>query len=222
MSINSNSKTKLLSLSLTAWLLISVSLLLTVFAIWSAFFSKGSFDQKIFDCIAPHITDGRTRFVRFITWGGNTSFLIAANVLLVLFFVYKKNKWVAITVGIISLSSVGLMSLLKNVIHRVRPSGGMVEGITNFSFPSGHAFMSVAFYGLLIWLAATGIKNKWQKRIAVAFLVLLVLLIGFTRIYMRMHFATDVIAGLCIGTIWLITGLVIMNKIQARSLAKKK
>ena len=222
MTLKSNNKTGLFSVSLTTWIILSAALLLIVFAIWSAFFSKGTFDQKIFDCIDPQRTDGRTRFVRFITWGGNTFFLIAANVLLLLFFVFKKIKWLAITVAAIAISSVGLMSLLKNVIHRVRPSGGMVEGVTNFSFPSGHSFMSVAFYGIFIWWAAISIKNKWQKGIAVTFLVLLILLIGFTRIYLRMHYATDVIAGFCMGTIWVIIVLAIIDTIQAKYTAKMK
>lgn len=128
----------------------------------------------------------------------------------------------AIRVATISLTSVGLMSLIKNIIHRVRPAGGMVEGITNFSFPSGHAFMSVAFYGILIWWAATGIKNKWQKGIAIAFLVLLILFIGFTRIYLRMHYTTDVIAGFCLGTIWVILCFTVIRSVEARQLVKRK
>ena len=127
----------------------------------------------------------------------------------------------AITVATISLTSVGLMSLLKSVIHRVRPSGGMVEGVTNFSFPSGHAFMSVAFYGILIYWAATSITNKWQKRIAVAFLILLILIIGFTRIYLRMHYATDVIAGFCMSTIWIILCFTVIRYFKTRQKAKK-
>ncbi len=128
----------------------------------------------------------------------------------------------AIRVAAISLTSVGLMGLLKNLIHRVRPSGGMVEGVTNFSFPSGHAFMSVAFYGLLICWAATSIKNKSQKGIAITFLVLWILLIGFTRVYLRMHYPTDIIAGFGMSTIWLLTVLAIIDTIQARSMAKMK
>jgi undecaprenyl-diphosphatase len=219
MTHKSNKKIRLLSVSLTTRIIFLASSLLLVFAIGAAFFSTGKFDQKIFDCIAPHSTDGRTRIMKFITWGGNTFFLIAANVLLFSYFIYKKNKWIAIRVATISIGGVGLMSLIKSLIHRHRPADPMVAGVTNFSFPSGHAFMSVAFYGLLIWLAATSIKNRWLKRIVVTFFILLISLIGFTRIYLRMHFTTDVMAGFCISTIWLIAVLAIIEKIQARSAA---
>ena len=215
MNLKSNNKAPLLPVSLTTWIILSASFLLTVFAIWTAFLSNSTFDQKIFDCIDPHKTDGRTRFVQLITWGGNTFFLIAVNVLLLLFFIFKKNKWWAIRVATISITSVGLMSLLKNIIHRVRPTGGMVEGITNFSFPSGHAFMSVAFYGLLIWFASVYISNKWPRRLVIAFLLLVIASIGFSRIYLRVHYATDVIAGICIGFVWLDFCLWFIDKKEA-------
>jgi membrane-associated phospholipid phosphatase len=196
--------------------------LLAAFATWAAFFSSSRFDQRIFDRIAPHISPGRNRFMSFLSFGGDTFFLIPANILLLLYFVYKKNKWWAIRVAVVSLSSVGLMSLLKNLIRRHRPSQPMVEGITNFSFPSGHAFMSVAFYGLLLLWAVICIKNKKLKQITVAFFIFLILVIGFTRIYLRMHFATDVIAGFGISTAWLILSLAIIDKIQARDLVDNK
>jgi membrane-associated phospholipid phosphatase len=222
MNLKSNNKSPLLSANSTTWIIISVSFLLIVFAVWAAFLSNSRFDQKIFDCIAPHISDSCTRLMLFITWGGNTYFLIAANILLFVYFIIKKNKWLAIRVAAISLSGVGVMGLIKNLVHRHRPSDPMVANVTNFSFPSGHAFMSVAFYGLLIWLAASSLKNKWQKRVAIAFLVLLILTIGFTRIYLRMHYPTDVIAGFGISAIWLITVLAIVDKIQVRYMAKRK
>lgn len=204
MNLKSNSKAGLLPVSLTTWIILSASFLLIVFAVWAAFLSNSQFDQKIFDCIAPHVSAGCTRVVLFITWGGNTYFLIAANVLLFTYFIIKKNKWLAIRVAAISITSVGMMGLIKNLVHRHRPSDPMVINVTNFSFPSGHSFMSVAFYGFLVWWAMNNIKNEWQKRIAVAFLLLLILTIGFTRVYLRMHYPTDVIAGFCISTICLL------------------
>jgi undecaprenyl-diphosphatase len=91
-----------------------------------------------------------------------------------------------------------------------------VQGITNFGFPSGHALMGVAFYGLLIWWIMDNIKDKWQKRIMISFLLFLLFLIGFSRVYLRVHYLTDVIAGYCIGTAWLISCLWLMDKVRRR------
>jgi undecaprenyl-diphosphatase len=191
-------------------------------SIGAAFYSSNNFDQKIFDFIAPHISTSRTRFMQFISFWGNAYFLIPANLLLLFYFIYKKEKWWAIRAGVISLTSLGWMSLLKNLIHRHRPADPLVHGITNFSFPSGHAFMSVAFYGLLVIGAATCIKNKLQKPVTIIFFILLILTIGFSRIYLRVHYSTDVLAGFSLGTAWLILSLAVLDKLQARDIAESQ
>ncbi len=109
----------------------------------------------------------------------------------------------AIRTGAVLLSSLLVMSLLKRLIQRQRPPDPLVDGITNYSFPSGHAFMSVAFYGLLIWYATIYIHTKWLRGMLIFFLLFVIALIGFSRIYLRVHYATDVIAGICIGFVWL-------------------
>lgn len=109
----------------------------------------------------------------------------------------------AIRTGTVLLSSLLVMSLLKSLIKRQRPPDPLVDGITNYSFPSGHAFMSVAFYGLLIWYATIYIRTKWLQRVVIFLLLLLIAAIGFSRIYLRVHYATDVIAGICLGFVWL-------------------
>ena len=109
----------------------------------------------------------------------------------------------AIRTASVLLSSLLVMSILKSLIKRQRPPDPLVHGITNYSFPSGHAFMSVAFYGLLVWYATIYIKNKWLQQMVIFFLFFIIAAIGFSRIYLRVHYATDVIAGICIGFVWL-------------------
>jgi undecaprenyl-diphosphatase len=204
------------------WLLLSAFLLL-FFIVWLVFIAGNiTPDEKVFNLVGPHITPGRTKFMKAVAFLGNYKFLIPANLLLIAFLIIRKNKWSAITAASVALSSVGMMSLLKNLIRRQRPSNQLVEGITNFSFPSGHAFMSIAFYGFLIWWSITNIKNKLQQRLLISFLLFLILIIGFSRIYLRVHYTTDVLAGFCIGIIWLIIVLSVLNKIQEKYLAGKK
>ena len=219
---NNNIKTRLYTGNSAMWIILPALLLLAAFAVWTAFLSNSFFDQKVFDFIAPHITAGRTRFILFITFLGNGYFLVPANILLLLFFIYKKNKWWAIRVALISLSSVGLMTLLKILFHRHRPAAPLVDGITNFSFPSGHAFMSVATYGLLAYWFANTIKQGWWRRTLIIFCFLLILLISFTRIYLRVHYTTDIIAGLTLGTAWFIFTSFITDKLEAKDNRKKE
>jgi membrane-associated phospholipid phosphatase len=204
------------------WLL-AIAFLLSVFLVWLVFFSdRNNFDEKIFLFIGPHISEGRTRLMLVISFLGNHQFLIPANLLLIAIFIITKKKWEAIHVVTVSLSSLVIMSLLKNLFRRHRPDHPLVPGISNFSFPSGHAFMSAAFYGLLIWWAATYINNKWQRGITIILLMILILLIGFSRIYLRVHYASDVIAGLCIGYVCLSISLAIIERVQKKAESKKK
>lgn len=194
-------------------ILLSVALLLVFFLVGVVFlYGKNSFDQRVLDLIEPHITNSRTKVMLFISFLGKHSFLLPVIGLIIIYFIVRKKKWLIIRTATVLLSSLLLMSLLKTLIQRQRPDNPLVLGITNFSFPSGHAFMAVAFYGLLIWLSAHNISKKWLQWGLNTFLILLILGIGFSRIYLRVHYATDVMAGLAIGFLWLSFCLWIIDK----------
>lgn len=156
----------------------------------------------------------------FISFLAKHTFLTPAIFLLIALFLVKKNKWMAIRTSTVLLSSLLLMSVLKRLIQRQRPPDPLIEGITNFSFPSGHAFMGVAFYGLLIWFASVYINTNWLRRSVMVFLLLIIAAIGFSRIYLRVHYATDVIAGICIGFVWLDFCLWFIDKKEAATIKK--
>ncbi len=198
---------------ISVWTLLMI-LIPAGFMIWFVVYGYNLFiDTKTFELVSPYITPERTRLMLIISFLGNHSFLIPANLLLLAYFLYIRNKEAALMVAIASLTSVLVMSLLKRSFQRLRPSGPLVDGITNFSFPSGHAFMAVAFYGLLIWWVDVTVYNKYLRRSLIAFFVLLILLIGLSRIYLRVHYATDVLAGFFFGTAWLLISFFIADKI---------
>ncbi|MGB3005162.1 MAG: phosphatase PAP2 family protein, partial [Chitinophagaceae bacterium] len=184
------------------------------------YFRDTRIDAFMFENISPYINSGRTNLMLSITFLGNPKFLIPANLLLILYFIIRKDNWLAITVAAVELSSLGLMSLLKNIIQRPRPDFPLVEGITNYSFPSGHAFMTVVFFGLITLFSISN-NNKRKNTWIVSVMIILIFLIGFSRIYLRVHYATDVMAGWCIGSIWLITSLSILGIIKAKFNAEK-
>jgi membrane-associated phospholipid phosphatase len=151
-------------------ILLAVALILIFFLVWVVFvYGSNSFDQKTFSLINPHITESRTRIMRFISFLGKHTFLIPVIFLLIGWFLFKKNKWMAIRTAAVLLSSLVVMAILKSLIQRHRPPDPLVDGITNYSFPSGHAFMSVAFYGLLIWYATIYIQTKWLRKMVIFF-----------------------------------------------------
>ena len=115
---------------------------------------------------------------------------------------------------VIALGSLGLMLMLKLIIHRARPADPLLKMVRGYSFPSGHALMSMVFYGLLIYIIRHELKNRLVGGVISIFLMFLILMIGFSRIYLRVHYATDVIAGLAIGFIWLFLSLGVINRIN--------
>ncbi len=157
-----------------------------------------------------------TQFMRFITFYGNHSFLVPANLLMIVVLLYYKQKKWATANAIAALAGVGLMSMLKKILARPRPSHPLVEGISNFSFPSGHAMMSLMFYGMLILLCLQFLNNKAYKTVAIFLLVTIILLIGFSRLWLRVHFITDVLAGYAIGLCWLSISMLLSEKIWSR------
>lgn len=180
---------------------------------WLVMISKDPrLDSFVFNWTNNLVSRRTTDWMIAFSFLGKHSFLVPANLALITYFLLKKEVRTALATLFISLSSLGLMTLLKRIFQRSRPSEPLVEGITNFSFPSGHAFMSVAFYGLLIWWVMVSVRQKWLRRFIIFFLATIIITIGFSRIYLRVHYTTDVIAGFCIGTFWLTICLSIFAK----------
>ena len=203
----------------TKTILVVGLLLFTAMAI-IAFGTGNQFDEHVFSSI-PHNSVFITDFMHGITKLGNTEVMIVANCLLVVFLLINKENKTALEIAIVASSSVLVMSLLKRLFHRHRPPHPLIEGITNYSFPSGHAFMSMAFYGLMMWWATIHLKEKWQQRLAITGFALLILIIGFSRIYLRVHYTTDVIAGISFSAAWLVIALTITDRFIKRPYWKR-
>lgn len=203
--------------------LLSAVVLIPAVLMWFVFVQKSTtLDETILQGIAPHINSGRTAFMKAVTFLGNHKFLVPANLLLIGILFFRKEKAMALTVFIVAISSLLLKLGLKELFQRPRPADPLVEGITNFSFPSGHALMSIAFYGLLIWMLPRYIKNRSLLRGLSIFLILLIGLIGFSRLYLRVHYPSDVIAGYCIGILWLWCCLRVTSGIRQAPTAYKE
>lgn len=179
------------------------------------------FDEKVFRALDPYVNETNNKIMLAITFLGKHEFLIPANIALIFWFLLvRRHKWYSIRVPAVALSSLGLMFLLKNVFNRERPGVPLLEQARGLSFPSGHALMSVTFYGLLIYAVYHLWKNNIAKWSMISFLALLVLLIGFSRIYLRVHYTSDVAAGFAVGFLWLVLSLWILSHMERFSKRK--
>ena len=171
-------------------------------------------DLKVFDLIKAHTNERNTKLMSFFTFFGTHKFFIPANIFLIFYFLLiRKRSWFSIRVTTIALSSLGLMFLLKYLFHRKRPLYPL-ETAKGLSFPSGHAIMSVTFYGLLIYIIAQTIKDKPFKWSLIISLCIFVQLIGFSRVYLRVHYASDVAVGYITGFLWLQISLKLLQQTE--------
>ncbi len=172
-------------------------------------------DEKVFHFLEPYINDTNTAAMNFITFFGKHEFLIPANLCLIAYFLFlKKHKWYSIKIPAIAISSLLLMFVLKRLFARQRPDEQLLEAATNFSFPSGHALMAVTFYGLIAYIIWHSVKNNTVKWILISLIILWIIIIGISRLYLRRHFYSDVIAGFSIGFLWLVLSLKLIGKIE--------
>lgn len=202
---------------LVAWSLVLVSIVTFLFVAFRIFyFKREEFDFKVIAFLKPYVSETMNGIMVFITFLGTHEFLIPANLVLITYFLFiRKHKWYSIKVPVVALGGVLLMFLLKFLFNRPRPLIPLLEEASGLSFPSGHALMSVSFYGLLIYLVWHNIKRpRWVRWVVMVFLVMLILLIGFSRVYLVVHYASDVIAGFAMGVIWLSLSIWVIRRIE--------
>ena len=171
-------------------------------------------DLAIFEKIKPSISPVKNRIMLFITFLGKHQFLIPANLLLIFYFAVKHQNWFYISIITIALSSLVLMFLLKYLFHRKLPLSPLLKAARGLSFPSGHAIMSVTFYGLLMYILLHSIDIDWIRWLVAVLLLLLIIVIGYSRVYLRVHYASDVLAGFIIGLLWLWISLSVLNQLE--------
>lgn len=173
------------------------------FILWEAF---SAFDNAVYDLISGCITDSMTQFMRFITFcGSEWTITVLAVAFPVFVFISRKKllyRWSLAAATNIALGAL-LNVILKHLFLRARPDLLQLVNVSGYSFPSGHSMNSMIFYGFLIYIIFKNMKH-WGKYAIAGALGLLVLTIGISRIYLGVHFASDVLAGFIIGLGWLI------------------
>ena len=203
-------------------ILLLLAMIIFIYLVRMIFIRESTeFDDRVFSTIKPYINDGLTNFMLVITFLGKHDLLIPLNFVLIAFFIYRKERWFATRIAALSLSSLLLMFILKFFFQRNRPLQPVIDDVSGYSFPSGHALISVVFYGLFIHMIWHEVKSKWLRIVLIILLGTLILLIAFSRIYLNVHFASDVIAGLAVGFIWLVLSLRIIQGVEKKYIAKR-
>ncbi|GAA4336856.1 phosphatase PAP2 family protein [Flaviaesturariibacter amylovorans] len=175
-------------------------------------------DNAVLAYMATHVVDPAwTPFMETVTHCASAGFLQVGYALLVGGLLLRKNWKRALEIGVAGLGGHLLNYVMKLSFQRVRPPHPLIGKLENFSFPSGHATSAFIFYGLLAYLLW---KTELPKPLRVAggvLLILFSLLIGFSRVYLRVHYPSDVLAGICIGFAWLLLVIALFERLKKRS-----
>jgi undecaprenyl-diphosphatase len=179
------------------------------------------FDENAFAAFGTLVTDTNTQIALVITFFGSYVFMVTAWLALLGYLLFvRKSKRRFINILIIALSNFGLMVGLKFFFNRPRPLIPLLHEIPGLSFPSGHAFMGTIFYGVLISRVYRDVKVVWKKWLLIFILLCFIILVGLSRVYLRVHYLSDVLAGFSFGTLSLIIFLWLTKRMEKYNAVK--
>ena len=194
------------------------SITLSIFIIWTILvFTKiiNPLDELVESFIIGIRNDNITKIMINMTNLGSAYSLIVISILL---FFFIKNKKIPLSI-IINLVTVFFTSqIFKFIFRRSRPNGIFLVDASGYSYPSGHTMVSFAFYIYLLYLLCKKIDNKLVKILLTIFTTILLALIAFSRIYLGVHYLSDIIGGLLLGT----TYIILFIRINDREVKKWK
>jgi membrane-associated phospholipid phosphatase len=179
-------------------------------------------DLRIVNLVQIFRTPSLNSSILFITYLGSWQvvFLGVSVVSLILFFLKQGRQLAALVSSVVGGEI--FIWIIKNAVARPRPPlVNALAPVQDYSFPSGHSFVALSFYGLLTYFLVRSFKSKLIKILLIILGVLLILLIGMSRIYLGVHWASDVLASYAIGAAWL-TGFVTFIEIRKKYRPKEK
>lgn len=163
----------------------------------------GPFDEFVTEYVTSFRSDALTVFFTFATDLGDRNAYIIVTALLTAFYLIKHRSWKFILQTVLVLLLATLSNIvLKQVINRSRPALEHLVTVNTLSYPSGHSMSAMAFYGFLIFLCLQYQMARWLKVVIITILIFIILAVGISRIYLGVHYPSDVAGGFIGGLIW--------------------
>ncbi|MVB12769.1 PAP2 superfamily protein [Caprobacter fermentans] len=190
-------------------------ILAVAFILWASELLENGlspFDSLIYRNLRTLISPDLTVWIKLLSDSGASYTLV--SILAVFWAVSFQRKRVLYYTKIMTVNlfvSAGMNLLFKTFFHRTRPDILVLVHAGGYSFPSGHSMIGAAFYGYLIYLCVIFLKKPWKQLFSALFMIL-ILFIGLSRIYLGVHYASDVVGGFLAGFAWLAVLLLFINK----------
>lgn len=183
------------------------------------------FDYVVSNFIIAQRTDSLTKIFMIITkLGDYYSYFILTTIISLILILRHKNWKFVLQIAIVNILAFVINFLLKGYYQRERPAQEHLVEATYLSFPSGHAMSGAAFYSFIIYLSVRYFKTFRWKFLTTFICIVLILSIGISRIYLGVHYPSDVLAGFIAGLFWVAFCIIIFNilgLIRKRKSAKK-
>ena len=201
--------------------IIASILLIIIFTIIAVIVNNSTnilIDEKVYNIISKFESNVATMFFKIITYLGNAKFICCFCIIFLLLSKTRDKVGMPLTLSVIACGILNIV--LKNIFQRTRPSLEQLVFEDSFSFPSGHSMIIATICVMLIYLVYKYINNKNVRITLYVICPLVIFLVGISRIYLRVHYFTDVLGGWCLGiAISLITSCIIdkINNKNSRS-----
>jgi undecaprenyl-diphosphatase len=200
------------------WALVALSLiscLLFLWLAWEVIAEKGEWiDTLGWNYVQARTSPLHTKLALLVTFGG-TNFFTIVIYLAIIFYLFKNNyKRQAVHVFLIASSSILLGWLLKLVFQRQRPNLPHLQLAIGYSFPSGHTLGAFTLCGILVYMT---LQSQWSvlaKSMAIVLLLVYACSVGLSRVYLHVHFTSDVIASMLVALWWLTLSLICIKMIH--------
>ena len=204
-------------------------ILLAAFALWvfaqiaDEVLEKESyaFDTRVLLAIRRLHTTLLDQAMMGITFIGDPSVLLVVSLGVGIWLLQQKRRASAATLALGAFGAIGLNVLLKHLFGRARPAlWNRIVDVGQYSFPSGHAMVSLVIYGLIGYILTT--RFPQQQKLIITLTVILIVAIGFSRLYLGVHWPTDVLAGYAAGVVWLIACILSLKVWRKYRLARNR
>ena len=172
-----------------------------------------AFDQRIYGWLLEAMSPPVLAFMRGITYFGDLVTVFILSLPVGGYLVYLKHKWRILELILAVGGGAAVMWGLKLIFVRTRPED-QLSSAAGHSFPSGHSFMSSAFYGFLIYITWRMVRSDTVRIGTTILLVLLICAVGLSRVVLRVHWLSDVVGGFAAGLGWLICSIIIMEAVR--------
>ncbi len=180
-----------------------------------------SLDLRVHAFLHSILSEERTEWAVFVTDLGGSRGTIVGVVVVGISLLVMQRWWPLF--GLVFVTALGglLSEGLKLIFRRERPIEKVIPA-GGYSFPSGHAFAATVFFGYLIYLAWKMIRPPLWRWLAILASFMMILLIGGSRVYLNVHYFSDVVAGILSGAAWLVAGILIINYVEHAPARKRR